>query len=360
MPKEKTIALLLHPGAKINRSMRLYAERLTRYISLPGVKLKIVELPNPLGLRHFNEVVLPRLLLPSMSADLVHLMDHAHARYLKFLRIPALVTVHDLIVYKVIRHGYPPQVKTRVPLHTRLMYIYNIHGIQHARVVITPSRAVARDIEVYFPGVKPRVVPHGVDLEFFTSLTEEEVKEARQELGELPSSPFLLQISNGFFYKNDQAVLKAWELLSRESPGVHLVRVGPLSPEVKAFAASYPRQIHLFKMVSFVALRYLYRTASLLIHPSWDEGFGWPPLEAMASGLPVICSREGALGEISAPGAAVVDPRDPQGIAAHALELLSNTVLREELIARGRRHARTFTWESTAKAMVQIYQEVLQ
>lgn len=111
--------------------------------------------------------------------------------------------------------------------------------------------------------------------------------------------------------------------------------------------------------VTFQELPALYRDAKLLVYPSLYEGFGFPPLEAMACGTPVMTSDRGALKEISGEAALYIDPDNSVSIADGIQQLLEDTSLYEALRAKGLRHVQQFTWESTARQTFAIYEKVL-
>jgi glycosyltransferase involved in cell wall biosynthesis len=96
----------------------------------------------------------------------------------------------------------------------------------------------------------------------------------------------------------------------------------------------------------------LYRRASALVFPSLYEGFGLPPIEAMACGCPVAASRAGSLPEVVGDAAVLFDPHDPAAIAGGILEALARA---DELSALGPGHAATFTWNATARAHDDVY-----
>jgi len=106
-------------------------------------------------------------------------------------------------------------------------------------------------------------------------------------------------------------------------------------------------------------LRRAYRAADVLLFPSLYEGFGYPVIEAFASGLPVVTSGAGGLKEVGGDGVVVVEGRDP-GAYVQALERLGDdALLREELVERGRARARTFTWQRTADQTAAVYRGLL-
>ena len=105
-------------------------------------------------------------------------------------------------------------------------------------------------------------------------------------------------------------------------------------------------------------LALLYNGAALLVYPSFYEGFGLPPLEAMACGTPVITSNTSCLPEVAGDAALLVDPAGTEEIAGAISEVLTNSELREDLRARGLERAAGFTWERTARETVAVYREV--
>jgi glycosyltransferase involved in cell wall biosynthesis len=97
-------------------------------------------------------------------------------------------------------------------------------------------------------------------------------------------------------------------------------------------------------------LRVLYVTARALIHPAWHEGFGLPPLEAMACGTPVIASNTTAVPEVVGDAALPIDPSSPESLA-QALQCVADDAIRKQLIERGLKRAAAYTWQRTAEMM---------
>jgi alpha-1,3-rhamnosyl/mannosyltransferase len=98
----------------------------------------------------------------------------------------------------------------------------------------------------------------------------------------------------------------------------------------------------------------------VLLFPSLYEGFGWPPIEAMACGTPVVCSRGGALPEVVGDAALTADAEDEAALAAHVEAVLDRPELADLLRTRGRARASQFTWSRTASRIGQIYREVME
>ncbi len=103
----------------------------------------------------------------------------------------------------------------------------------------------------------------------------------------------------------------------------------------------------------------LYTGCALFAFPSLYEGFGMPPLEAMACGAPVVCSNASALPEAVGEAALLVDPRDPGGWAQAMTRVVEETALREELCRRGALRAKVFSWEQSARDLLAVYQDLL-
>lgn len=104
-------------------------------------------------------------------------------------------------------------------------------------------------------------------------------------------------------------------------------------------------------------LEWLYRNCFGFVYPSLFEGFGMPVLEAMALGAPVICSRTTSLPEVAGEAAVLVDPLDSAAMAAAMVRLASGEVGREVLRTAGLRQARRFSWEASARKLLEVYEE---
>jgi alpha-1,3-rhamnosyl/mannosyltransferase len=103
----------------------------------------------------------------------------------------------------------------------------------------------------------------------------------------------------------------------------------------------------------------VYADADICVYPSLYEGFGFPPLESMACGTPVVASKASCLPEILGDAAVLVDPSDVRGFAGAVESLLTNEERRQSLVEAGRRHVADFTWERCADQTVAVYREVL-
>ena len=208
---------------------------------------------------------------------------------------------------------------------------------RRADVVVTISE-FARSRIVALLGIDPElvVVAHlGVD-----------ATEFEPNLG--PRENLLLYPARGWPHKNHAVLFEAFSLLRADDPSLRLVLTGGGLEGL----APLPVGVETRGLVGRAELRELYRTAAALVFPSLYEGFGLPPLEAMASGCPVAASNAGSLPEICGDAAVLFDPGSPGSIAAGVREAIAR---REELRERGLARARTFTWAACAAAHVRAY-----
>jgi glycosyltransferase involved in cell wall biosynthesis len=118
------------------------------------------------------------------------------------------------------------------------------------------------------------------------------------------------------------------------------------------------KAVRFLGFVPFDALRIFFESAALFVFPSLYEGFGLPPLEAMATGTPVVASNVSSLPEVVGDAALLVNPENVFDIARGIQEALLDEELREELIAKGRKQAARYSWERTAREVLEVYAEV--
>jgi glycosyltransferase involved in cell wall biosynthesis len=250
---------------------------------------------------------------------------------------PFVVTVHDLVA---IRH---PETTTRWSRLYSAMTFRRV--LQAADRIIAPSQNTADDLTALtdVSGDKIRVVPNGVDEVFFNQLPAQPAT----------AKPYVLFVGTPEPRKNLARLVSAMTLLRSRGFRERLVIVG-----AGGWGAATPASANLEMLgrVSDRDLHSLYAHASCLALPSLHEGFGLAALEAMAAGAPVVAANSGALPEVTARAAVLVDPLDPISIADGISEAIS---ARDSLVARGRIRAREFSWEKTAALTTRVYRELL-
>ena len=161
--------------------------------------------------------------------------------------------------------------------------------------------------------------------------------------------PFLLYPARPWPHKNHARLYEAFALLRRERPGLRLVLTGG------GHLSRLPDGVETAGLVSVEELAGLYRRAAAVVFPSLYEGFGQPPLEAMACGCPVACSDAASLPEVVGDAARLFDPHDPRGIADAVRDVLDAP---GEWSARGLVQAGRFSWDAVARAHDAVYREL--
>jgi glycosyltransferase involved in cell wall biosynthesis len=244
------------------------------------------------------------------------------------LEVPTAVTVHDL------QHLDHPELFSRAE---RLFRARTHEGsARKADAVIVPSQFVRRRaIELLgIPPERVHAIPWGVDHERFRPGHEER-------------EPFLLYPARPWPHKNHGRLFEAFALLRDERPELRLVLTGgghegrPVPPGVDVRG-----------LVAGEELASLYRRTACLVFPSLYEGFGQPPLEAMASGAPVAASNIPAIAEATGDAAALFEPAEPEDIAAVVSGVLDAP---ERFASAGRERAAGFTWAETARRHEAVY-----
>jgi glycosyltransferase involved in cell wall biosynthesis len=229
--------------------------------------------------------------------------------------------------------------------------------------IIAVSEFTRRRIVESF-GVRPgkvTVIPNGVDKRFSVRPAEE-IAAAKETLG-LPDGPYFLFVGSLEPRKNLRRLLLAWEKAqSRLSNDTWLVVAGAKGRS-KVFSQAplehLPPRVHLTGYVSDEALPALYSGALAVVYPSLYEGFGLPPLEAMACGTPVITSNTTSLPEVTGDAALLVDPLDPDQIASAIVRMAADAGLRSDLSRRGVARAGTYSWDAAAAATLNVLESYM-
>jgi glycosyltransferase involved in cell wall biosynthesis len=323
---------------------------------------------------HFRSVVLPACKrLPALMtignaavAAAAHTLDldivHDPVGVAPFLLRPfygktrTLVTVHDLVSYV-----YP---QTHTSLTNILQKVWLPLGLKSATAVVTVSQHSKADLcrHLALDQQKVAVVPCGVHSRFSPNTTPGE----RARLAERYNlhGPYILYLGDVQARKNVVGLLEAFARMRRSLPGYTLVIAGAPTWKYEAIYATVDR-LDLRDAVLFTGyvadadVPALYRQAELFVFPSLYEGFGRPPLEAMACGTPVVTSHSSSLPEVVGDAALLVDPHDSNAIAEAMHRVLDSPTLAATLRDRGIARARRFTWERAAQDMLTLYEHVL-
>ncbi len=246
------------------------------------------------------------------------------------VRLPSVVTLHD------VQHLDLPHLFSRGERLFRALAYHR--SARSATLVVVPSDFV-RDRALARLGLDPsrvRTIHHGIDHARFTPTDE-------------PREPFLLYPAKRWAHKNHDRLFEAFRLIRARHPELRLVLTGGGHDP-----ASAPDGVEILGYVDEEALVSLYRRATAVVFPSLYEGFGQPPLEAMACGCPVAASNAAALPEVCGDAARLFDPSSAEAIAAAVDDVLADP---GAWSARGLAHARGFTWAAAARRYEQCYRD---
>jgi len=292
--------------------------------------------------------------------DVVHLLDHANAPYCHHLTAkPHLVTCHDLLAVRSARGEFPEH-------HTRWsgrrLQDMILRGIQHARLVACVSQATLADVQRVAGLPSERVVHVANGLNHpYRPMIAAQVAPILTTLGLPGACRYVLHVGGNHWYKNRDGVLRIVGALRRR-PGwedLHLVMAGEaLDAGLQRIGVreGFAGDLHAVTNPDNHVLNALYSGALGLVFPSLHEGFGWPIIEAQASGCPAFVSDRPPLPEIAGEHAVQFDPLDPD-YAAECIEIgLSQ---RHDHVGHALRNARRFTTKAMIDGYLELYRRVL-
>jgi glycosyltransferase involved in cell wall biosynthesis len=270
----------------------------------------------------------------------------------------SVVTIHDCIHLM-----FPEYLRRRMG-----------HAYAHASLwtaahksdrIFTVSEQSKRDILKFFkvPPDKIVVTPNAIDDRFSVAPSEEYAVQIRERYQ--LSHAYLLYVGNIKPHKNLERLIEAFQLVRAQGrPELELLIIGDEISKMQSLRrAVHKYQLHRYvRFLGFVpdkTLAVLYRLASVFVFPSLYEGFGLPPLEAMASGTPVVTSNVSSLPEVVGDAAVLVDPYSAEAIADGILSVLRSTHLRDDLRERGFARVKAYSWRRSVQRVREVYGEVL-
>ncbi len=289
------------------------------------------------------------------QGNINHIIDHSYGHLLHSLNSSkTIVTFHDA-------NGLNYSDTTARGSQTILYALkgvntYNFSGLLKAAFIICDSESSRRDLLQYinYSSDKTAVVPLGVDESFFQDQNSGDIKQFGLQPGR-----HILHVGHTHSYKNIPALFRVLSILNHSfKMNLKLLKVGEVfSPEQENLA----RTLGIWESVVQLGalddklMPAIYRSADVLLFPSLNEGFGFPVLEAMASGLPVVASNRGALPEVLGDAGILVAPDDYEAMAKSVVAIFNNPSLRSDLSKSGTKRASLFTWEKTARKTLEIY-----
>ncbi|MGD9948949.1 MAG: glycosyltransferase family 4 protein [Desulfobulbus sp.] len=317
-------------------------------------KITSVKVPEPPGTRFksWNWIAMP-LALKKVNIDLIWCPANIP---IPFTRRRQILTVHDTLLQEPFRKHSPFNnifYRYIVPYWTR----------QFADEIITVSNFSRKRIDIFFklnPN-KINVIYNGlpsVDKQFSSK------REAQNNLFQngIISGKYIYALGAESYWKNTELLLKSFAMVHEDYPNLSLVISG-----IQNFALEKYRQmasdlglnsaIKLIKFVDSVTRNTLYQGAEIFIYPSLFEGFGFPPLEAMALGCPVIASDNASIPEVVGNAAYSVDCTHAYNLSSAIIILMEDVIKRRELINRGYKNISNFSWQKSARLHRKVFEQ---
>lgn len=305
------------------------------------------------------------------KVDLVHF---PHFNVPLLTTKPFIVTIHDLILTR-----FP--TRRASTLSPAMYFLKNLAyrlviftAIKRARQIISVSQFTKNDIVQKF-GVKESKITvtyegvanlsHGHDSLFVAKMADQEVL-SKYNI----NHQFLLYVGNAYPHKNLESLIRTFIEIRKEKPDLRLVLVGKddyFYKRIKEYAASHNlwQVSNINSPVIFPGyvpdrqLEIMYQRAAAYVFPSFYEGFGLPPLEAMAKGCPVLCSNQSSLPEVLGEAALYFDPYQESDFVAKAKLILDNQGLRQSLVEKGYQQAKLYNWWECARETLDVYKRSL-
>ena len=319
----------------VNQNSPLYETKWPSHISLVPINA------NWIG---FSEQWELSRVLRDVKADLFHAPSFVAPL---FCPCKLVMTIHDL------NHLVLPQFYT--PLHQFYYQVFVRRCIRMSEFILTVSNFSKREIveNLRVPEEKVFVTYNGVSESYRPVEDQEQLRYVR-DIYELPEK-FIFCVSNNKPHKNVHNLVRAFCHANIEMP---LVLASPVDPKIIRMAEAFGKK-HLIYFSKFIEEKHLpsvYSMTHLFVYPSTYEGFGLPPLEALACGAPVVVARSSSLPEVVGQAAIFTNPHDYQDIAKALERGLNDVELRAQLRKSGIEHATKFSWSDMTMKTLSIYE----
>lgn len=290
--------------------------------------------------------------LYKLNPDLVHFAMTQHP-LLYFGNI--VVTSHDTTMYKYVRRGSTPMPLYKFKMASYAFLVWFSH--RKAQKIIVPTKTVEKEFIERQPFTAKKMV-----------VTYESSEPAFADKAQQPKGvhgDFILYVGTAFPHKNLAGVIKGFEELRKKKPNLKLVLTGKREEkhmvELMEWAAKRPSYEHIIRpgFVTDAELKWLFEHCQAYVFASFSEGFGLPPLEAMAHGAPVASSFASVMPEVYGDAAHYFDPHSPKDFAEKVAEVIDDKKLRKQLIANGYEQLKKYSWRTMAEETLTVYKDVL-
>jgi glycosyltransferase involved in cell wall biosynthesis len=299
----------------------------------------------------WEQILLPIKIRKDML-DLFHYTDHAMSLIQR--RHPVVITVHDIAYIR-----FPYLLNKSRQVYKK--YILNL-SVKKADIIIADSHSTKHDIIEFFKvdEKKIKVIHLGVENRF-RPINNVERYRTRNNL----PTKIILNIGTLEPRKNVVTLIKAFKRLREKGHEDYILAIAGekgwlykrIFEEIKN--SGMEQSIRLLGVVRDEELPLLYNCADLFVYPSLYEGFGLPPLEAMACGVPIITSNTSSLPEVVGNAGIMVDPNDIESLSDEMYKVLNDKELKHRMRRDGLKRAKMFTWEKTVNNVIEIYNEIL-
>ena len=298
----------------------------------------------------------------ALEVDLIH-VPHTFWRPL-ITKAPFVITVHDLLDYMY-------RARTSNGMRRSIHSYMTRQVMHHAARIFAVSKFTKRDVARYF-NVSPdkiEVVYNALDESFMrghSTDAEQAMIRGRYQV----DSPFLLYTGRISPHKNVARIIEAFSALKAELakegtyPDLKLIIIGDevsKNPDIRraVIRSGMQHEVRFLGYVSIDVLRIFFDMAKVFVFPSLYEGFGLPPLEAMAHGTPVVASNTSALPEVVGNAAMMVNPENVFEISRALQRVLTDQSLRERMKAAGLEQVQRFSWDTSVRRMLDVYEQVV-
>lgn len=355
-------------------SMNIYADNLesalkSNYLNLyninsftPSIAKILSSLKIPYGVRiRYSRYFSYPFQAKKIQGQINHIIDQSYAHLLNFIDgQKTIVTVHDIIPLlawkgKIFDYNYP---------YFPLLFKLSIKSLKKAKLIIAVSHSTKKDLIDHcgLNADKIKVIHNGIDSRF-CAFSVEKKKSKRSTFGFPSENKHVILITGIQRYKNHNI---SFQTLSRlEQISKKEIQVLWLGADNK-ICAKYSKEVNLKNIaipisnLSFTQLCELYNGVDCLFFPSSYEGFGFPPLEAMACGTPVVTSNVASIPEVVGDAAIMLSPNDINGFSMALKNILEDEKLRNKYIKRGYKNIKSFNWSDCAAKVAELYDSILE